>query len=180
VRAGRALLAAALALLPAAGRAGFPAPRDYSAEEGPPGTVVITLAPRAGRTCPDQGLLREDVATGEIVNITTCEEGAPAAFRDECVPAGTYRYGLAAPYACEEQGTAYYFHTAAIAGAPAGCVRTIAAPEPATEVPWPAGIAVLCEPTFACGAGTAAQGGSLLALAAGLALRRWRVGRRRA
>ena len=72
----------------------------------------VTVCPRVDRydggytapTCPDQGLLREDVATGEVVRIDSCwAEGDPqheGCFIDRCVPEGTYRYGLATPFDC--------------------------------------------------------------------------------
>ena len=56
------------------------------------------------RGCGDaDGMLRENVKTGEVVKLTDdCSEreGDAACYVDACVPAGTYRYGFAKPYTC--------------------------------------------------------------------------------
>ena len=63
-------------------------------------------------------LLREDVASGDVVQLAAyCAECGPCqgfgdetCFFDECVPAGTYRYGFLVPYECEPASdtTDYY------------------------------------------------------------------------
>src|SRR5262245_15757631 len=61
-------------------------------------TVTVCLANFGARQCPDQGLLRQNPTSGEVVTLADCNSSA--CFVDECVPVGTYRYGLRTPYAC--------------------------------------------------------------------------------
>jgi hypothetical protein len=86
-------------------------------------TVVVCLRNFGARQCPDQGLLRQDPAAGELVSLADCDSNA--CFVDECVPEGTYRYGLRTPYACNSAscGT-YYFTEVTISTAPGSCTRT--------------------------------------------------------
>lgn len=54
------------------------------------------------RPCPDPGgMLRQNIATGEVVRLAS--ECSPAdaqpTYVDDCVPPGVYRYGLARPFA---------------------------------------------------------------------------------
>lgn len=65
-------------------------------------TVRVELMNFQGRVCPDSsGLLRQEVSTGQVVKLAAfCEatDGGPSTmYVDECVPPGTYHYGLAAP-----------------------------------------------------------------------------------
>jgi hypothetical protein len=62
-------------------------------------TVTVTPVSFDTRKCPDpDGMLREDVHTGEVVRVAdVCRDGA---YLDECVPVGTFRYGFAKPYEC--------------------------------------------------------------------------------
>lgn len=58
----------------------------------------------------DGGMLRQNVDTGEVVELPAlCGEGFDDnCYVDECLPAGTYRYGLATPLPCG-CGTRYFF-----------------------------------------------------------------------
>lgn len=158
-------------LLAARALADAPAPADYWIHQAS-GNVEICPSMRS---CPDDGLLRRDVDTGEIVLVTTCTIDG-ACFLDECVPAGTYQYGLATPYACVVSG-AYWYRTATVEGAPPACTRTFPAPEPAGSVPWSEGEQI-CPPTYGnhsgmscgCASGEKVLGMQGLAVAAGLAL----------
>src|SRR5262245_15608151 len=57
------------------------------------------------RGCPDPGgMLRQDTTTGEVVRLAdfcaSDPSGRGAAYLDECVAPGTFRYGFATPYEC--------------------------------------------------------------------------------
>lgn len=160
-------------LLAARALANSPAPADYWIHQAD-GNVQICPSMRV---CPDDGLLRRNVASGEIALITTCSLLEGACFIDECVPAGTYQYGLATPYTCVTSG-AYWYRTASVEGASPACTRTAPAPVPAETVPWSDG-ELLCASTYGggwgspscgCGSGGAVLGVQGLAVAAGLAL----------
>lgn len=184
MRAFTTTLAAAAAFLAAPARANAPAPEMYSIDEPAAGTVVIDVLNYAERACPDEGLLRRNVDTGEIVRITTCQGDA---FLDECVPAGNYQYGLAEPLVCNETtGTQYYGEQTVTVGAGESCTRTVDAPVPAESVPWTTDQWV-CTSSYhgpgedggsGCNTGGAVLGTNLLVLVAGLALWRRRIGRR--
>jgi hypothetical protein len=105
------------------------------------------------RPCPDFGLIREEIATGERTLIRTClpedlddGETLPEAsvsywdladelfwytehpsrcFVDECAQAGNYRYGLVKPFECCPGccGTAYFSDEVTVAAFPTDCVR---------------------------------------------------------
>jgi len=69
-------------------------------------TVTIGLD-NTDRVCPDaSGMLRENEATGEVVVLGDfCGKSQyESAYVDECVPQGTYRYGLALSYDCSHGG----------------------------------------------------------------------------
>ena len=75
---------------------------------------------------------------------------------DECVPAGTYRYGFATPFSCETgmcAGPLDYFESDTVADPPASsCARSPSDPGPtayASEAPWGAGATqqISCEST---------------------------------
>ncbi len=187
MRAWETFAAMAVAFLGAPARANAPAPEGYTPAVEPGGTVEIHVMTTSGRRCPDDGLLRRNTSTGEIVQITTCSDDLT--FVDQCVLAGEYQYGLATPLACQVGGTEYY-ETATVTDGPAeGCTRTIEAPAPATSVPWGSEKWV-CRSSyrgpdnswnfpFGCGTG-GVLGTNLLVVLAGLGLWRWRPGRRRA
>lgn len=185
MRALALTIAFAAALLPAVARANCAMPVGYAAAENPAGRVTVCLQNYAQRSCPDQGLLRERVDTGELVLLSTCN--AAGCFVDECVPGGSYRYGLATPYACERGAcTTDYFAVVATPGAPAGCVRSGAAPvAAASAAPWSGKGERVC--SYAGPGGESSQGcisagpvfaGNALLLVAGAGL--WARRRRRA
>ncbi len=177
------VLGAAAALLATEVRADCALPAGYHVTEDPAGRVGVCLVNDPGRTCPDAGLLRRNVNSGDVVEITTCDGGC---FVDECVPAGTYQYGLAQPYACQPAScyTAYY-QEATVAGAAPGCTPTVAPPAAASTVPW-GGQQNVCgyQPAGAgsSGCGLAPAGtvlGTNLALfLLGMVLWHWGAGRR--
>jgi hypothetical protein len=122
-----------LPLSPVRVRADCIGEETYSIQEDH-GRVTVCLETGSSRSCPDLGLVRRDVETGEIVELTTCDG---ACFVDECVPAGTYQYGLAVPYSCARQRCAtLYWEGIQVSGAGPGCTRTGAAPAPASGTPW--------------------------------------------
>jgi hypothetical protein len=176
----RRLLLPAMTLVAARALADSPAPADYWVHQAD-GNVQICPSMRA---CPDDGLLRRDVSSGEIVLVTTCGTFDPTCFLDECVPAGTYQYGLVTPYGCVTSG-AYWYRTVSVAGAPPACTRTLPEPVPADSVPWSDGEQICTSsyrgpggPACACGSGGGVLGMQGLAVAAGLALAARRRARR--
>jgi len=146
------------------------------------GNVQIYLENFAGRTCPDHGLLRRDLASGDVVMIAAC---AGDAFLDECVPAGSYQYGLAVPYSCAAASCdTQYYQTVQLAGPSDSCTRSGPAPAPVdpATVPWSDQQDVCSYHRLLGGCGVAPRGavlGTNLVLGlAGLALWRRRPGRR--
>lgn len=187
MRALTSILAAAAASLALPARANAPAPEYYGFDLTTEGNVVITVNDYAERACPDQGLLRRDVDTGEIVLITACQGDA---FLDECPPAGRYQYGLAEPLVCHETAGTLYYGELTVPAPETRCERccmpTGPAPVAAEGVPWSADPYV-CESSYVgqggrdgqgCHTGGAVLGTNLLALAIGLALWRRRADRR--
>ena len=179
-----AVLGAAL-LLPAPAGADCALPAAFRFVLDPPGDVQIHLQSSAGRTCPDQGLLRLDVTSGDIIEITAC---LGEAFLDECVPAGSYQYGLAVPYDCEASACfTRYYDTLDVVGPSGACTPGGPAPAPAASVPWSTRQDVCTyrgsSGESGCGCGLdprgAVLGTDLAFLLAGLSLWRWRPGRRR-
>jgi len=132
------------------------------------------------RKCPDEGLLRLDVTSGDIVMITAC---VGEDFLDECVPAGIYRYGLAAPFDCAG-GVCFapYYGTYESPGPSESCKRGGPLPTPAQSVPWGSQPYVCTYRSSSGGCGVdprgAVLGTNLLLGLVGLALWRWRPGRR--
>lgn len=187
MRIAIAVLVVGLTLVPAAARADAPAPETYWFRQPEAGTVTIYLNDYSGRTCPDQGLLRRKVGTDEVVKITSCADDLR--FIDQCVPAGEYEYGLAVPLECHESAGTERYSTLTVAvsdGAAEGCTRSVGDPAPvsATDVSgWDAGPWV-CERHYPgmpdCSTGGGVMGLNVALLGAGLALWRWRPGRRRA
>jgi hypothetical protein len=179
-----AALAVGAALFATEARANCAAPVGYEVTEAPVGKVEICLNQYVGRNCPDTGLLRRNVNGGQVVEITTCDGEC---FLDECVPAGTYQYGLAVPYACQSAACSTdYFEEAVITGAAAGCVPTVSAPEPASAVPWTTDQPKVCvyggpdHDSSGCGVAPAGSvlGANLVLLLAGAVLWHRRAGRR--
>lgn len=147
-------------------------PRDYQAKiEG--NTVTVC----AQGQCDAVGaLLREDVATGTVVELSNCsgsEAGAySACFVDECVPAGSYRYGLKSPYPCCSAccGTYYYggglssSTTTDVTAQLGECTPTGEVPSAyAGKPPWDGKDAVICQynnPYEGTGGSSSGTGGS--------------------
>ena len=89
-------------------------------------TVSITLDTSGERTCPDPGgMIRQDEATGAVVVLAPFCSGA-STYVDECVPPGTYRYGLLTPYTCTGScpGSAYFGEVTVTAPLDANCARS--------------------------------------------------------
>jgi len=101
-------------------------------------TVTVCLMNFNDRKCPDQGLLRQNPSTGAVVTLADCDSNA--CFADECVPPGTYRYGLKSPYACNSSSCGTDYFTEATVSAPlGGCIRTSGFTGPTAftgSVPW--------------------------------------------
>lgn len=184
----------AAALWPSTARANCAAPVGYAASvDG--NAVVVRPVNFTGRGCPDpDGLLRQALPGGEVVRVADlCLASEPPAggggvpYLDECVPAGRYRYGFAAPYACEPNAcsTAWFVEVEVAAPLDPGCQRSAGdeGPTPAAGAPWGAR-QELCghQGFFGCGTAPAGTGAVLLldgAVAAlGLALLRRRPARR--
>ncbi len=186
MRIGIAIAAVALAVVAGRARADTAWREGYVIEQPEAGTVTIYLHDFVGRGCPDTGLLRRNVATDEVVKITSCSDGST--FIDQCVPAGSSQYGLKDPLKCDKAaGTEFYGTADVTSGAAAGCTRTVTPdPEPASasEVQWRSD-SLVCAGSYGklppgCSTGGAVLGLNLAVLAAGLALWRRRAGGRRA
>jgi len=137
----RFTLVAVLALFPALARPDSAAPRGYQISvDG--SSVIICADPYGsptglpGRPCPDQGLLRRTVTTGDTLLVGTCNERQ--CFLDECVSPGTYQYGLAVPLDCSAASSATYYYDVQVVTAPLqACTRTQPAPaQHFSVVPW--------------------------------------------
>jgi hypothetical protein len=64
-------------------------------------TNTVTIDADADSCSGAGAMLRENVDTGEVVELQGCtEESYDVRFVDECLPVGTYRYGLADPLRC--------------------------------------------------------------------------------
>jgi len=86
----------ALILAPRPAHAGCPAEPAYTLT-AMGNTVAVCALGATYRCTSSTHFLRQDEATGEVVSIAaTC----PGCFNDECVPPGTYRYGLSSPFNC--------------------------------------------------------------------------------
>ncbi len=96
-------------------------------------------------------MLRQNAATGEVVRIANghCEvvsggDSFPythrACFTDECVPAGTYYYGLSVPLSCGCSTSKFHTEAVPVASDPdPSCVPSAAGEPPVpfdAEVPW--------------------------------------------
>jgi hypothetical protein len=130
-------------------RANCAAPLTYYAQAD--GNTVRVHPENFGfRQCEDNVLLREDVTSGEVVQLaaycTECPMEAnlwsdeETCFSDECVRAGTYRYGFLVPYDCSPHscGTDYYTEVTVVS-TPRDCTYSDgnAPPQVVTEgAPW--------------------------------------------
>lgn len=141
IAASALTLAAALALT-APARANCAMPIGYNA------TVTgntVAVAPSRDATCPQPGgMLRQNPTSGEIVKLADfCGDASAEGIKpyvDECVPAGTYRYGFATPFNCDSSACNVDYFTEATVADPldSACARSAgnAAPSAATTVPW--------------------------------------------
>jgi len=114
------------------------------------GNTVLVLPDNVQeRGCEDNVLLREDVASGDVVQLAAyceeCEVGAvlgyeETCFVDECVLAGTYRYGFSVPYDCEPASDSTdYYTVVTVVGTTENCTygEGNAPPQAVTEgAPW--------------------------------------------
>lgn len=101
--------------------------------------------------CPETGgMLRVDVASGGVAKLPdSCVpppatiEGSrsTACYEDQCVPPGTYQYGYAAPFACEECG-AESATVVKVTSPLSGCTSDAGALTDAGSAPWDAASAV--------------------------------------
>lgn len=162
---GALVAAVALTPAPAPARGNCAAPGDYEITQTG-ATVRICherLLDPQHRTCPGDGLLRLNAA-GEAALITACD--ADRCFVDECVPAGTFEYGLKTPFACGYTcSPSVYYGTAVVPGAGAGCQRTLTPPTVYTgAVPWTFG----ADPSIDCPGRARDTGGCGSAGAAGV------------
>lgn len=150
-------------------------------------TVQVTPVNFDERACPDpEGMLRETPSTGEIVKLADhCVATAElAAYVDECVPPGTYRYGFASPFECSSSscGTDYFVEATVTDQLAATCTRSDgnSAPAKASAVPWEDEASICgyqdgggCSVGLTPGAGSV-LGVNALALIAGVGLMRRR------
>jgi hypothetical protein len=137
-----ALCAFSLLVLPGVARADCAAGADYEVTVA---ANTVTVCPQATEQCGNADpLLREDESTGTVVVIGNSCDGN-GCYLDECVPAGTYRYGYETPFSCSEQGcggVAFFEEGTVTTALPATCTRTPgnAAPTPTSaEPPWGTG-----------------------------------------
>jgi hypothetical protein len=96
------LFAAAAVLAPSAGRADCSRGADYQITVATNSVTVCTVS--SARKCGSTvTLLRQNEADGSVVAVANaCSSNG--CYVDECVPAGTYRYGYATAYDCNEAG----------------------------------------------------------------------------
>jgi len=171
--ASLSLCIALLALAPSAA-ADCPLGASFFAEVSPSSnTVTILVSPR-GCSPGAPALLRQDSVTGALVQLGTfCD--ASGRYLDECVPAGSYRYGYAVPFTCADKdgcgGDKVPYFTLATVTALGSCTRSASDPAPtawAGPAPWGDGATqyLSCGSGFGC----AAAGGGLATNVAALDL----------
>ena len=135
-----------IVLIPGPAQADCSTGPDYFANIN--NTSVTVCAGSEGRACGSNiAMLRQNVADGTVVDIgNSCDAGC---YLDDCVPAGTYRYGYATPYDCSQSGcagrVALFRQVTIPAWASPDCTRrsSVLAPT-ATSVtpPWGTGAAI--------------------------------------
>jgi len=153
--------------------------------------VVVTPTNYLNRGCGGaDALLRQDVATGATVRLADfCKPLSdpldPKPYLDECVPAGTYRYGFEVPYPCASNGCATErWQAVTVAAEPLGCTRSAGNPGPASVGPvgWAVGTELVCAahaplesgPPQGCSTSAGASGSGLILAAVALLRRRCR------
>jgi hypothetical protein len=141
---------------------------------------TVAVCEGAAPCTPSTPFLRQDEASGDVVSFAaTCDMNG--CFNDECVPPGTYRYGLATAFPCSDSGCGNevpYFEEVTVTAALSNCTRDASSPVPAPTTvapPWGSGsdvTATLSCPGCACGTVGGDRGKALavqaLAAAAGL------------
>jgi hypothetical protein len=111
---------------------------------GASGPNSVTICVSTSNCGGPQTMLRQDAATGAIVQLPNfCD--ASDCYVDECVPAGTYRYGYATPFTCADKAcgdSVPYFATATVSATGISCTRSAADPGPTAYTsasPWGTG-----------------------------------------
>lgn len=185
-RASLSLLAgAAMALAVGRARANVAAPRNYEVRVSRGSAVQICFGFGGWLCSPGMKspLVRKNMATGQMVVIPEhCDE--KKCFIDECVPPGTYQWGLAEPEACVGTSSVSYEGHGTVSEPLADtCVPRVGPerPTPYTgKLPWTANN-IACRGGYcsACAVGreTGAEimlgaNGAAIAVALGLFLRR--------
>jgi hypothetical protein len=108
---------------------------------------TVQICPGATkRTCGESTkMLRQNVDTGEVVELADfcVTSGFDAScYQDECVPAGTYRYGFATVFSCDEAGCGaveYWGEAIVDVGATGACTWSSGNTAPtaySAETPW--------------------------------------------
>ena len=126
----------ALLGLVATADANAPAPPEYLIEVQDNTVFICTTYGE----CPSQGTLLREGAGEEVVSLSTCgSHNGRQCYVDECVPAGSYRYGLEAPYECSRYYDPPYYGNVVVTSELDQCERTLTATSPedyADPVPW--------------------------------------------
>jgi len=121
---------------------------DYDVTNSAPSSVTVCLVSSdlaGGNTAAV--MLRQDIATGAVVQLANFCSGASSVqagcFIDECVPEGTYRYGLADPFTCADKGCGnsvpYFIDAQVTTALTSSCARSAGDPGPTATTaaaPW--------------------------------------------
>jgi len=140
---------AALLLSAASGaRADCALGATYDVSNSAPNSVTVCLI-STGLDCSTtaQVMLRQDTSTGAIVQIanfcSSATAAQPSCFIDECVPEGSYRYGLADPFTCADKGCGnsvpYFIDAQVTTALTSSCARSAGDPGPTATTaaaPW--------------------------------------------
>ena len=167
-------------------RADCARPPEYSAAQSGSSVIICEpYPPLAGDCMPGAVMLRQEVDSGTVVQLAAfCADGG--CYQDDCVPPGTYHYGLQTPLKCSGCGNdAPYWASITVADLrDAGCTWTPGNSAPTAHSgapPWPASAEnSVCPPSkngIGCGCGDASVlgiDGVLLAVSLGLLWRRRR------
>ncbi len=114
--------------------------------------VIICNSYNVPICAPSTPMLRQDTASGELVQLATfcltdSDAGYTGCYEDECVPAGTYLYGLETPYAdtcaagADALPPAYWESVSVTAALSGSCARSSGDNGPVAHdggSPWPA------------------------------------------
>jgi hypothetical protein len=160
---GSLLLVGLVFALPLSARANCAMPVTYAPTVSGQ-TVKICLWNFAQRVCPDEGLLRRDKSSNQVVKITQCDGSC---FLDTCAPPGSYEYGLLEPYTCVSSACSTDWFKVVTVSAPEQPVACSSSAVPYTgSVPWGANEAICVyggkpppDPTGGGGGGSVGGGG---------------------